>query len=204
MSSSKFDDSSKKKSGFKSLIIWLLLASLLRWQVLEPRWIPSGSMLPTLKIQERILVEKVSPKLNKLLNRDQKRESIVVFKPTQPLIENGFEANSALIKRIIGIPGDVIEIREGNIIRNGFEVKEPWRSTSMKYEADTFKVPPKSYWVLGDNRNNSLDSHIWGPLPEENIIGTAVFRYWPLKKLGPIRFPPSTNIEKQDRYTIRS
>ncbi len=54
---------------------------------------------------------------------------------------------------------------------------------------EEIRVPEYSLWVLGDNRNNSLDSHIWGPLPEKNLIGTALARYWPLKKIGPIRFP---------------
>ena len=54
---------------------------------------------------------------------------------------------------------------------------------------DAINVPDRSLWVLGDNRNNSLDSHIWGPLPEKNLIGTALIRYWPIKQIGPIRFP---------------
>ncbi len=204
MSSSNFSDSKKNKSQWKNLIIWLLLAMLLRWQVIEPRWIPSGSMLPTLQIKERILVEKISPKINKLFKTHQQRESIVVFKPTKPLINSGFEANDALIKRIIGIPGDEIEVRDGRILRNGIELDESWLSAPIKYEMALFKVPPDCYWVLGDNRNNSLDSHVWGPLPEENIIGTAFLRYWPLQKIGPIRFSPSSNMQKQGLNTVRS
>ncbi len=191
MSSPKSTDSANKKFEWVNLIIFLLAALLLRWLVIEPRWIPSGSMLPTLEIKERILVEKVSPKINKFANRSETRQSIIVFKPPISLIEAGFDKNSALIKRIIGIPGDQIEIKEGKLIINGKSVSEPWLESPMKYEIDLFEVPEDSYWVLGDNRNNSLDSHIWGALPAKNVIGKAVFRYWPLNKIGSIRFSPS-------------
>lgn len=180
--------SQERKSSWKNILIWLLLAFLMRWLVIEPRWIPSGSMLPTLKIQDRILVEKISPKINKLSKALAKRESIVVFKPPKKLVDAGYESNTALIKRVVGIPGDVLEINSGKLIRNGTYIEEPWLSEPIKYEMNKIIVPDNSVWVLGDNRNNSLDSHLWGALPRENIIGTAVFRYWPLKTIGPIRF----------------
>ena len=83
-------------------------------------------------------------------------------------------------------------------------VIEPWINDPMKYEMEAIIVPPLSLWVLGDNRNNSLDSHIWGPLPEENVLGTAIWRYWPLNKFGPIRFPTPKNIESNDHAAIRA
>ena len=81
-----------------------------------------------------------------------------------------------------------------NVLPNGKPVKEPWLSEPISYEMKQIIVPPKSFWVLGDNRNNSLDSHLWGELPEENIIGTAFIRYWPIKNMGSIRFSPSTKV----------
>ena len=80
MTSSNTNNTQIKKNGFISIVFWVLLALILRWQVIEPRWIPSGSMLPTLQINERLLIEKVSPKLNNLFSTYPQREVIVVFK----------------------------------------------------------------------------------------------------------------------------
>jgi len=192
MSSSSQKEIKKKNSGWKGLLIWILFALLLRWQVIEPRWIPSGSMLPTLQVKDRLLIEKLSPKLNKFLQKDPNRGTIVVFLPPQILIDSGYESNQALIKRVIGIPGDKIEVKNGHLIRNGHLIDEPWVVEKIKYDMEQIIVPSNSLWVLGDNRNNSLDSHLWGPLAEQNLVGTATFRYWPLNNLGPIRFPASS------------
>ncbi len=176
-------------SSWRSLLIWILLALLLRWQVIEPRWIPSGSMLPTLQVRERLLIEKITPKFNKFFEGNPQRNSIVVFNPPEILVKAGYEGNQALIKRVVGIAGDKIEVHNGKLIRNDKVIEEPWVVEKIKYEMDSIIVPPLSIWVLGDNRNNSLDSHIWGALPTENLVGTAFFRYWPLTKIGNIRFP---------------
>ncbi len=178
-----------KNNSWKGLVIWILLALFLRWQVIEPRWIPSGSMLPTLEIKDKILVEKITPKLNRIFNKKTQTESIVVFRPPQALVNAGYEVNQALIKRVVGIPGDKIEVKDGQLIRNNQIINEPWVIEEIKYDMPSIIVPRDSIWVLGDNRNNSLDSHLWGPLPAENLVGSATFRYWPLKKIGFIRFP---------------
>jgi len=191
MESQRSNNSKDKKGGWKSLLIWILIAVFLRWQVIEPRWIPSGSMLPTLQINERLLIEKVSPKLNILFSTHPQRDSIVVFKPPKPLVDAGYESNQALIKRVVGVAGDTIKIHDGKLIRNDIDMYEPWIMEGMNYEMDVFTVPDNSIWVLGDNRNNSLDSHLWGALPVKNVVGTAVLRYWPIKKIEFIRFPAS-------------
>ena len=191
MESPRSNNSKDKGLGWKSLLIWILIAVLLRWQVIEPRWIPSGSMLPTLQINERLLVEKVSPKLNNFFSAHPQRESIVVFKAPKRLVEAGYESNQALIKRVVGVAGDTIQIHNGHLIRNDIEIDEPWIMEEIKYEMEVITVPDNSIWVLGDNRNNSLDSHLWGALPVKNLVGTAVLRYWPIKKIEFIRFPTS-------------
>lgn len=168
------------------LLLWVGVALLLRWQVMEPRWIPSGSMLPTLQLEDRILVEKLRPRLAQSLPRG----AIVVFRPPDPLLAAGYDPRAALIKRVVGVPGDVIEVAAGELLRNGAAVSEPWRIEPINYELPPLTVPPGHLLVMGDNRNASLDSHLWGPLPVDHVIGTAVFRYWPLRQLGPIRFPP--------------
>ena len=177
------------KSIWRSLLIWALVALLLRWVVIEPRWIPSGSMLPTLQLQDRILVEKVRPSLRLLQHDHLKRDSIVVFSPPATLVQAGYDPKAALIKRVVGQPGDLLEVRDGRLLRNGEPTEESWLEEPMAYDMSPVTVPPNQLWVMGDNRNASLDSHLWGPLPEQNVIGTAVWRYWPLQRFGPIRVP---------------
>ena len=174
----------QNQNSWKGLLVWILIALLLRWQAVEPRWIPSGSMIPTLQIQDRILIEKITPRLNNKLNKHLNLNTIVIFKPPKILTEAGYSDGSALIKRVVGLPGDKIEVTDGKLYRNGKEINEPWIKEPIQYEMDAINVPEYSLWVLGDNRNNSLDSHIWGALPEKNLIGTALARYWPLKKIG--------------------
>ena len=170
-------------SFWRGLLIWALAALLLRWAVIEPRWIPSGSMLPTLQLQDRILVEKIRPRLNHQLHLGD----VVVFSPPTRLTAGGYDPKAALIKRLVGQAGDTIAIEGGQLIRNGSPVDEPWIAEAIDYEMDAFTVPEHMLWLMGDNRNASLDSHLWGPLPDENVIGTAVLRYWPLNRLGQIR-----------------
>ena len=177
------------QNNWRGLFVWIVIALLLRWQAVEPRWIPSGSMIPTLQIQDRILIEKITPRINQKINKNLNLNTIVIFKPPKILTEAGYNDGSALIKRVVGLPGDTIKVTGGKLYRNDKEIYEPWIQEPMQYEMEAINVPDNSIWVLGDNRNNSLDSHIWGALPEKNLIGTALARYWPLKKIGPIRFP---------------
>jgi signal peptidase I len=178
--------------GWRSLLLWLAVALLLRWLVIEPRWIPSGSMLPTLQLQDRILVEKVRPRLEQPLPNG----TIVVFHAPPVLVDAGYDPKAALIKRVVGQPGDVVEVRGGELRRNGSSVAEPWRPEPIDYSFGPLTVPEGQLLVLGDNRNASLDSHIWGPLPRQEVIGTAVFRYWPLNRLGPIRFSDLNGLDR--------
>ena len=180
--------------GWRSLLLWLAVALLLRWLVIEPRWIPSGSMLPTLQLQDRILVEKLRPRLQQPLPNG----TIVVFHAPPVLVEAGYDPKAALIKRVVGQPGDAVEVRGGELLRNGTAVVEPWRQEPIDYSFGPITVPEGNVLVLGDNRNASLDSHIWGPLPRQEVIGTAVFRYWPLNRFGVIRFSDLNRLESDE------
>ena len=196
-SSSPGDSSPTKPSalkGWRSLLLWLAVALLLRWLVIEPRWIPSGSMLPTLQLQDRVLVEKLRPRLHQPLPNG----TIVVFHAPPVLLEAGYDPQAALIKRVVGQPGDVVEVRDGALLRNGSAVAEPWRQQPIDYSFGPLTVPEGDLLVMGDNRNASLDSHIWGPLPRQEVIGTAVFRYWPLNRLGLIRFSDLNGLERDE------
>ena len=88
-------NSEPKSNGWKGLLLWVLLALFLRWQVIEPRWIPSGSMLPTLQLQDRILVEKITPRLNRQRHTPLGLDQIVVFAVPPQLVEAGYDANAA-------------------------------------------------------------------------------------------------------------
>ena len=169
---------------FASLMLWVLLALLLRWAVVEPRWIPSGSMLPTLQLQDRILVEKLTPRFGSGVRTG----SIVVFHPPARLQEAGYDPRTALIKRVVAVAGDQVEVRDGQLWRNGTPAEPDWAREPMAYALEPFVVPAGELLVLGDNRNASLDSHLWGPLPETDLIGTAIWRYWPLARFGPVGF----------------
>ena len=170
--------------SLRSLLAWVLLALVLRWLVLEPRWIPSGSMLPTLQLQDRVLVEKVSRRLHRPLAPG----AIVVFHPPTALQAAGYDPDAALIKRVVAVAGDRVQVSGGRLQRNGEVATLDWAGAPMDYDFGPVTVPAHHLLVLGDNRNASLDSHLWGPLPEDEVIGTAFWRYWPLQRFGPIRF----------------
>ena len=178
----------------KNLLIWIAIALIIRWQVIEPRWIPSGSMLPTLQIKDKILVEKITPKITSKTNLSKLKDKIIVFNVPDQLINAGYDADTALIKRVIGVPGDKVEVKEGNLYLNNTAQDKYVSDKNINYSIGPFIVPEQSLWVMGDNRNNSMDSHVWGFLPYQKIIGKAIFRYWPLNKIGPIRFPALNNL----------
>jgi signal peptidase I len=173
-----------EKPWWPSLLVWLALALVLRWAVVEPRWIPSGSMLPTLELKDRVLVEKVRPKLGLPLPLG----TIVVFHPPESLLAAGYDPKAALIKRVVAHSGDQVEVRGGQLYRNGTKAVEPWLAEPMRYSFGPVTVPNGCLLVLGDNRNASLDSHLWGPLPSQEVIGTALIRYWPWNRIGLLRF----------------
>jgi signal peptidase I len=170
--------------ALRSVVFWVLLALALRWLVVEPRWIPSGSMLPSLQLEDRVLVQKLLPRLGVSPGVGE----IVVFHPPEALLEAGYDSKAALIKRVVAVGGDQVEVRQGRLWRNGLAVEPDWAPGPMGYNLAPLVVPAGHLMVLGDNRNASLDSHLWGPLPEKDVIGTAVWRYWPLQRFGPLRF----------------
>ena len=178
------------------VLAWVLLALVLRWAVLEPRWIPSGSMLPALQLQDRVLVEKLRARLHRPIPIG----TVVVFHPPAALLAAGYDPKAALIKRVVAQAGDAVEVRDGVLWRNGSKAAIDWSAEPMNYQLEPLTVPPDHLLVLGDNRNASLDSHLWGPLPQKALIGTAVLRYWPLNRFGWLRIsamghPPGTTNE---------
>lgn len=152
-----------------------ILAMLLRTFVIEGRIIPSGSMLPTLQLQDRVLVTKFNYHF-----KDIERGDIVVFKPPEAL-----GTDQDYIKRVIGLPGDKVEIKEGNVFINGKSLNEPYLMESFYYEYGPVTVPEDSLLVLGDNRNYSFDSHLWNAwLTTDHVKGKAFMVYWPIKHIN--------------------
>lgn len=164
--------------GLQTIGLSVVLALGIRTFVAEARYIPSGSMLPTLEINDRLVVEKISYRFN-----PPQRGDIVVFWPPEALFPAG-ERRDAFIKRVIGLPGDTIEITEGTVFVNGEPLEEDYIQAPPDYTWGPETVPDESYLVLGDNRNSSYDSHSWGYVPRDNIIGRAVVRFWPPNRIG--------------------
>jgi signal peptidase I len=168
-----------QRENLQIVAIALLLAVVIRGLIAEPRFIPSDSMFPTLHIGDRLVVEKISYHLH-----PPTRGDIVVFEPPPLLKEQGFTKEQVFIKRIIGQPGQNLTIKEGRVYINNQPLSENYINEPPDYELGEVQIPENHFFVMGDNRNNSNDSHIWGFLPQENIIGRATFRFWPFDRVG--------------------
>lgn len=168
-----------QKENIQIVAIALLLALFIRAFVAEPRYIPSDSMVPTLQIGDRLVVEKVSYHFHQPVTGD-----IIVFSPPKQLQKKGFTKDQAFIKRAIGSPGQTVAVRDGKVYLNHKPLQENYIAEPPEYEWGPELVPENTYFVMGDNRNDSNDSSKWGFLPKENIIGRAVFRFWPLDRSG--------------------
>ena len=158
----------------------VVLALGIRQFVAEARYIPTGSMEPTLQVNDRLVVEKISYHLG-----PPQRGDIIVFWPPAELTPAGQRPN-AFIKRIVGLPGDTVEVMDGQVFINDEPLDEDYIKAPPNYSWGPKEVPTESYVVFGDNRNNSVDSHAWSEpfLPEEQIIGRAVVRFWPPGRVG--------------------
>jgi signal peptidase I len=164
------------KEWIPSLIVAGIISLLLQTYVAQAVKVPTPSMEPTIHVDDRLIMEK--------LERVDHYEfgDIVVFWPP---VQTGPE-KERYVKRLIGLPGDSIEIREGVLYRNGVRVEEPYLNERMTYRFGPVVVPEGKYVFLGDNRNHSFDSHLW-PTPfvdQDDIIGRVILRYYPLDQIS--------------------
>ncbi len=170
-----------KRSPQRNLVEWvvvvggaLLVAVVVKAFLLQAFYIPSPSMVPTLHVNDRVLVNKLSYKLH-----DVRRGDVIVFKSPQVVAEKD------LIKRVIGLPGDTVETRDGEIVVNDKVLDEPYLPSDVGTgPMEKITVPPGHYWMMGDNRGNSSDSRVFGAIPESSIIGRAFVKVWPITAFG--------------------
>lgn len=170
-----------QQENIRLVAIALILAILIRIFIAEPRYIPSDSMIPTLHTGDRLVVEKVSYHFH-----PPKTGDIVVFEPPEQLQSLGYRKDQVFIKRIIGKPGDLVRVNNGKVYINDRPLSEDYIAEPPDYQLVSVKVPEAEFFVMGDNRNDSNDSHIWGFLPKQNIIGRAIFRFWPFDRIGSV------------------
>lgn len=176
---------SEKRSALREMIetvlLTLLIYVIVRTFLFENYRVVGHSMLPTLEDDQFLIVNKLGYRLY-----EPQRGDIVVFvDPRTP--------NRKLIKRVIGLPGEVIELRHGQVYVDQRLLDEPYIAAFGRYSEPPMPIPEGQYYVLGDNRNNSSDSHNWGMLPEDKIVGKAWLTYWPPAAWGVIPNADYTN-----------
>lgn len=184
----------------------LALALGIQAFVVKPYRIPSGSMLPTLHINQRVLVNRIGARFT-----SPSVGQIIVFHPPKNYdqgcadpgqgadragqpggqacdVPQAKESSETFIKRVVGLPGDRISIDNGHVIRNGVPERDPYTvpcySSGTCNFPGTIRIPADEYYMMGDNRPNSEDSRFWGPVPKRWIIGRAILTYWPPSRLG--------------------
>jgi signal peptidase I len=205
----------------KTIGVAVVLALGMRQFVAEARYIPSGSMEPTLQVDDRLIVEKISYRLG-----NPRRGDIIVFDPTDNLLKRG--QKEAYIKRIIGLPGDKVTVINDQVTINGKPLSENYPSgVHVKEMIEIYNkkrekasnvsesqlwvegkpedfgpnwegtVPANQYLVLGDHRSGSSDGRAWGYVPRDRIVGKALVRFWPLNRVGDIQPHPSYSPQHQ-------
>ena len=173
-------------------VVAIGLALVIQAYLVKPYRIPSPSMVDTLEIGDRVLVNRVVYHLKELEHGD-----VVVFRWPR-------NRDVVFIKRVVGLPGDRLQAKDGKLYVNGVAQEEPYvhktngvtdptnpsgtiAGTTMAQPwglSEEYTVPQGDYFMMGDNRTNSDDSRVWGPVPENDLIGEAFFVYWPLDRLG--------------------
>ncbi len=175
----------------------LALAEGVQAAIVKPFRIPSGSMEPTLQVGQRVLVDRLAYDFHK-----PHRGEVVVFHPPSQLtcaVPVGAQepcpqsvktdGGDYFVKRVIGLPGDRLSVREGHPVINGRELThEPYITPCGEVPEcnmpKTIVIPAGHYFMMGDNRGNSDDSRFWGPIPESWIVGEVFFTYWPIGRFG--------------------
>ena len=172
------------------VVVAILVAVVLRTFVVATYSIPSGSMEPTLQVGDRIVVNKLSYHLHGV-----DRGNIVVF-TTPPNEDCAGPPVADLVKRVIGLPGESISLKDGSVYIDGRLLPEPFLPPDVRTDTypgpsnndfalhHAYRIPAGDVFVLGDNRPESCDSRYWGPIRESSIVGKVDLRIWPLSRIG--------------------
>ncbi len=162
----------------KSLVIAFVLAMFIRTFFFQAFKIPSSSMYPTLQVGDHLIANKLVYRF-----REPRRGEVIIFRFPDA-------THRDFVKRLVGLPGERVYIANGKVYINGVEVTDP-RIRSRYYFNDEGMpektVPPDSYFVLGDNSANSFDSRYWGFVPRKDVLGEALFIYWPPNRWGMVK-----------------
>lgn len=175
------EDPAKKNSFFmeilQSLLVAAVLAFIIHTFIMQNFRIPSGSMEPTLQIQDYIFASKITYRFN-----EPKRGDIVVFKYPR-------DTSRYFVKRLIAVGGETVALKGGKLYINGELVPEDYLPQGLSFDDDygPVTVPEGNYFMLGDNRNNSSDSRDWGFVSRDLIVGKEIFIYWPPGRIGVAR-----------------
>lgn len=161
------------KEWIITILTAIILVVIIRAFIIDSRIVPTPSMVPTIQCNDRLFVEKITHRFKGL-----ERGEVIVFVPPE---QSGLKDD--LIKRLIGLPGDTIEIKEGTLYVNNESQEEPYLAEPIQYELAPVLVPEGKIFVLGDNRNRSYDSHEWGFAELDSVKGKALITYWPLNRI---------------------
>lgn len=166
-------------SWIRDLLVSVFLAILVILFLYQPVKVEGTSMMPALVDQERIFINKFIYRFG--IGDIQRGDLVVFWYPADP--------TKSYIKRVIGVPGDTVEVENGTVFVNARRLQESYILSEYRDHQTMapVKVQPDEFFVMGDHRSSSNDSRSWGAVPRSNIYGKAVFIYWPLEKMGVVR-----------------
>jgi signal peptidase I len=178
------------------LLTALAIAVVIKTFLVQPFWIPSESMLPTIEVNDRVMVNKLAYQWGEpergdiVVFRDPREEEIEESIP-EAVIRSVLEAvgirtrgHEDLIKRVIGLPGETIEVTNNQIVVDGTPLEEPYLSEVFMPDEPAVTVEANEVFVMGDNRDASFDSRRFGPIPLDDLIGRAFVTIWPISHVG--------------------
>jgi signal peptidase I len=178
------------------LVTALIIAVVIKTFLIQPFWIPSESMLPTIQVNDRVMVNKLAYKWGEpqrgdvVVFRDPREEEVEETIP-EAVIRSVLEAvgirtrgHEDLIKRVIGLPGETVEVKDNRVVINGTPLDEPYLVDVFMPDEPPITISADQVFVMGDNRNASFDSRRFGPIPLDDLVGEAFVTIWPISHFG--------------------